>query len=142
MANSLSSREKLVADETKGRVKGGTPLLLELDFEGVAAYAAYLCTPNPAVADKWKVAHALTQDGKSTDAQLDKFQFSGLAAGARMMVFVSAELTSPDPKGKVELRGVVTKVGSSEVVARETREFQLQNGGKVQLDLRIYVEGE
>jgi len=126
-----------------GKTLKNSTLLLDLDFgDGIAAYSAYVCTPHPTNPDKWKVAQILTREGKSTDAQLDSFEFNGPGAGAKLMIFVSAEMTLPSPQGDVELKGSIKNVATSKEIVQATQGFTLQNGGKVQLELRMVVEGE
>ncbi len=115
------------------------PIVLDLDFTGIARYAAYLCVSSSG--DQWVVDRVLENDGRSTDSRLDAFELAAPQKGKKVMLFATAQMTSPTPSGTVSMTGRVYTATGKQDLGSDTVSFDIKTGGYVTLELRIILVG-
>lgn len=128
-----------MADEYKVlKAPKGASLELRLTFEGIARYAAYLYRRKPE--GGWAWLQTLEDQGHSADAKPDNFTFQAPVDGADVLLFVSANMTSPLRQADISLTAEVLSDGNS--LGKEKGQGRLESGGYIPVEVRAIIRGE
>lgn len=110
---------------------------LRLTFEGIARYAAYLYRRKPG--GGWEWLRTLEEQGHSADAKPDNFSIQAPTDGQDLLLFVSANMTSPVPKANLGMTAEVLVAGKS--MGKEVSQGSIQSGGYIPVEVRAIIRG-
>jgi hypothetical protein len=119
------------------QVSSAKAVTLDLKFNGIARYSAYLCSP--AGGDEWEVSQVIEDDGHSADARADTFNLDALGGSEERLIFITSNMTSVATKGSVSLTARVLQDGNE--IASRSASAEIAKGGYISLELRLVLRG-
>lgn len=119
------------------QVSSAKAVTLDLKFNGIARYSAYLCTP--AGGEEWDVSQVVEDDGHSADARADTFNLDAPGTGEERLIFITSNMTSVATKGSVTLTARILQDGAE--VASRNVSAEIAKGGYISLELRLVLRG-
>jgi len=120
-------------------VDSSSPVQIAMKFQGIARYSAATYEPVEGADDKWKQVRVLEDDGDSTDARPDVFQFDPPARGKQLLFFFDARLTAAVVPADVSATAVVAQGRAPIDEVKETGHVETTF---TELVVRVLLEGK
>ncbi|WP_434345768.1 hypothetical protein ACN6A1_28045 [Myxococcus virescens] len=118
-------------------------LMLSFPEEGTAAaYSVGIYSPIPGQKDRWAFEQDLATNEYYPDARIDAFEFAAPAeANTRYLIYITAEMSSVNAQASLVMKGAIHRGAiTGEVIVESETQSQISQGGKVAVELRLYVE--